>query len=171
VEDIAYERYKTVISKEEFYRGWTSKNTEYMSETLKEYVYQQYVLKCLVFQRDGFKCINLNCKTPTDALTMHHIKFTKNGGKDTPRNCATICKPCHQGFHKGKMDLTFWNATYKLHQEDKLNWKAVKSKQRKFRKELKMSGDWSVNISPELFMLLMKFLELEYNELFEGDDD
>ena len=169
---MAYERYKTVVTKEEFFKQWNKASTDSMTAELKEYVYQQYVLKCIVFQRDEFKCKNVGCKTPEADLTIHHIKFRVNGGKDTPRNCACICKICHQSFHKGRIALTIEGATYKLHQEKKLNWREQKKQLRTFRKNLKMEGEWSVSISFEMFMILMKFLDVPYEDMLDeiGDD-
>jgi hypothetical protein len=154
-------------SKEEFYSDWSKNDLEHMSENIKEYVYQKYVMKCIVFQRDNFKCQNKDCINETN-LTIHHIKFKKNNGKDTPRNAITMCKSCHQGYHRGKLDLTFWGATYKLHVPDsQIDWKTVKHNGRKFRRSLREHCGFK--ISWEMLQILMNFLNKEYIE--DGNDD
>ena len=75
-----YVVYKQVKSKEEFFTTWNNETFENLTEQLKEYIYKKYLIKCNVFQRDNFQCQNLDCQTPNSPLTIHHIKWQKNGG-------------------------------------------------------------------------------------------
>jgi hypothetical protein len=168
--NMAYERFKTVMSPEEFFNEWKSENLSQIGPSFKQEIYNKYLLKCVVFQRDDFTCVNECClKNGTD-LQLHHIKFRKNNGKDSPRNAVTLCKTCHQGFHKGKIELTFNGATYKLHvPEPSIDWKSLKWTNRRYRKRLKVQGEFNVKISYEMWILLMKFLDIEYTDLLEDD--
>lgn len=162
-----YQKYKIVLSKEEFFNGWDKYQLENMVSGIKDYVYSTYVLRCAVFQRDEFKCQNKHCTSPESPLTMHHIKHKRNGGKDTLRNCITICNACHTRFNRFKGVLTFWGHTYKLHKKNEISWKQIKKKNKKYRRELKYEGIGGITISSELFLLLMKFLEISYEEVDE----
>jgi hypothetical protein len=162
-----YDKYKIIVSKEEFYDTWDKENVLLLSDSIKEMIYQKYVLKCVVFQRDNFKCQNDLCKHENSKLTLHHIKFKKNNGKDKPKNAVTLCKACHAKYHQGKSELTFWGMTYRIHkQEGETNWKAQKAKGKTIRSENKEHCGFK--ISWKLLELLMRFLEREYTEL---DDD
>lgn len=133
-----------------------------------EQIYQRYVLKCVVFQRDNFKCQNENCKTPNSKITLHHIKFQKNNGKDKPKNGITICDTCHKAFHKGKKVLTFNGHTYRVHKEEnKFDWKQHKSKSKAVRKKAREYH--GCRISLKMLKILMKFLEKDYREFIDDD--
>lgn len=163
-----YEKYKTIKSPKEFWDNWDKETLEILDEPTIERIYLRYVIKCGVFQRDDFKCQNENCSTPDSKLTWHHIKHQRNGGKDTLRNCITICKSCHDRFNKRKEGLTFRGMTYKLHKKElKFDWKVQKKETRLKRKELKKYH--GINISLKLLKILIKFLEKEYSDMFEDD--
>jgi len=163
-----YEKYKTIRSPEEFWNNWDKETLDILDEPIRERIYKKYVVKCAVFQRDEFKCRNKNCRHPKSRLTIHHIKHQRNGGKDSLRNCVTICRVCHHRFNKGKEGLTFDGMTYKLHKkETKFDWKTQKSATRLKRKELKRYH--GINISWELLEILIRFLEKDYSEMFEDD--
>jgi len=156
-----YKKFKIMMCKEDYFLPWDKETLAEIDEDMKEYIYQKYVLKCVVFQRDKFKCQNKHCKTPKSRLTLHHIKFKKNNGKNKPKNSATICKTCHVAYHQGKVPLTFNGMTYKLHPTEKqTNWKMVKKEGRVLRKNHKQ--DWGITISYKLFKILMQFMEKEY---------
>ena len=156
------------MSKEEFFSDWNPDNLSQMDFDTKNNVYFKYLLKCEVFQRDDFKCQNAGCQFPTSELTLHHIKFLKNNGKDKLKNAVTICKTCHTAYHRGKRDLTFNGMTYRLHKEEgEIDWKVFKKKNRQFRKTLKHIHGY--HISWEMMRILMRFLEKEYTELLEED--
>lgn len=167
-----YEIYKTVKTKDEYFNSWDKKNVGMLTEELKTAIYSRYVVKSFVFQRDGFKCQNVGCKHHTSELTMHHIKFQKNNGKDSVKNCITLCKICHQGFHRGKNELTFNGATYKVSKTDSINWKQVRKENRQLRKTLKT--ELSINpiqISAALFEQLMRFLNINFDNIEDTDED
>jgi hypothetical protein len=167
---MAYEKYKIIATKDQYYATWDKENVDMLSESLKEMIYQKYLLKCIVFQRDNFKCQNVNCKHPESKITLHHIKFKKNNGKDKPKNAVTICKPCHAAYHQGKAPLTFCGMTYRLQkQEGTIDWKAMKANGKKLREKNKEHCGFK--ISWKLLEQLMKFLDKEYTEIFDGVDD
>ena len=164
---MSYERYKTIMSRDEFFSDWNPDNLSQMDFDTKNSVYFKYLLKCEVFQRDDFKCQNDGCEFNSE-LTLHHIKFRKNNGKDKLKNSVTICKTCHQAYHRGKKDLTFFGMTYRLHKEEGgIDWKIHKKKARQLRKSLKQVCGYK--ISWEMLRMLMRFLEKEYTELLEED--
>ena len=49
---------------------------------MKREMYKKYLVKCEVFKRDNFRCRNIVCKYPESQLTLHHVKWKKNGGDD-----------------------------------------------------------------------------------------
>jgi len=161
-----YEPYRKVKTQEQYFATWDRGNAEILTGELKKKIYERYIIKCFVFQRDQFKCRNEICKAPASPLTMHHIKFQKNDGKDSVKNCITICKSCHNGFHRAKNELKFDSMTYKIHKTNELNWKLVKKQNKKLRKEIRMNFEGIV-ITTELFEKLMMFLMMSY----EGDED
>jgi len=165
-----YEIYRTVKTRDEYYKTWDQKNFEMLTEELQKNIYDRYIIKCFVFQRDNFQCQNEGCKHTASELTMHHIKFQKNNGKDSVKNCITLCKACHNGFHRGKCDLTFWGATYRVSKPDSVNWKIIRKQNKKLRKELRAELALNpINISAALFEQLMRFLMVNFDE--DEDDD
>ena len=167
-----YEKYKEVKSKEEFYSDWDKDQLRDISNSAREQIYQKYVCKCVVFQRDLFKCQNVNCKTPHSLITMHHIKFQKNGGVDKPKNCVTICSTCHKAYHRGKKSLTFEGRTYKLDmRKNEINYKAIVAKGKEIRKTHKK--DCGIRVSMELVMILLRWLEDQaaLNRYSDEEDD
>jgi len=56
-----------------------------------------------VLHRDGHKCQGRKgCKNKI--LNVHHIESRKTGS-DAPNNLITLCKECHDDYHKGKLKL------------------------------------------------------------------
>jgi len=51
---MAYEIYKVIKSKEDYFNTWTSQNYRDLSVELQNEIYNKYVVKCTVFQRDMF---------------------------------------------------------------------------------------------------------------------
>ena len=78
---MSYENFKQIKNREEFFNTWDS-DIEKLTEAIKETVYKKYLIKCAVFQRDNFECQNELCKTSKSDLTLHHVKWQKNRGKD-----------------------------------------------------------------------------------------
>ena len=163
-----YRKYRVIQTYDEFFDVWDNTQLENITQEMRKRIYDNYVVKALVFQRDNFKCQNADCKYPESPLTRHHIKFQKNNGKNTIKNSVTICRTCHQGYHKGKNHLTFWGATYKLHQNTDINWKKVRIETKQIRKEnMRFYG---AKVSWEMIALLLKWLNVSYED-FEDEDD
>ena len=169
---MAYEIYHKKLNRADYFSKWDSDNFTDLTDAIKERIYEKYLLKCEVFIRDSFKCQNTDCRSPESPLTMHHIKWQKNGGKDTERNNVTLCRACHMRYHKGKGVLIFANSehlpahirghTFKITKEDKIDWKKVRSEMRTLRKNLKLQC--GLRISWDQIAILMKFLEMDINE-------
>lgn len=165
-----YEKYKVIRSKEEFFAEWIGSSLSGISESIKDQIYKKYVCKCVVFQRDNFKCQNELCKAPTSHITMHHIKFQKNGGEDKPKNCITICKSCQSGFHRGKAQLKFWGMIYQIDgKTETMNYKAIIMKGKEIRKANKHLHGYK--ISYELLMLLLRWLDEQISYQFLNDKE
>jgi len=169
---MSYEIYKEKHSKKDYFKEWDSENYEMLTDELRTQIYNKYLVKCEVFQRDDFKCQNQRCKTPDETLTMHHIKFQKNGGDHKARNCITLCDKCHKDFHRGKIAIFYYNKenvpahirglTLKVDIKNEIDWKQVKKEMRKFRKSLgQVSG---LKISWEELSMLLRFLEFNYED-------
>ncbi len=166
MEEQPYERYKVILTKDEFFATWDEDQLRFMNEDVRDVAYAKYLLKCGVFQRDDFTCQNENCQfcnnEPNIDLTLHHIKFQRNGGKNTIRNCITICHSAHKHFHSKKGPLTFWEMTYMEHQSDAINWKIIKANSKQIREANKQYHGY--RISWEMLIVLMRFLEVNYDE-------
>jgi len=171
-QDNNYEIYKTVKSQEEYFNSWDKKNYEMLTDDLKKAIYSRYVVKCFVFQRDGFSCKNENCKSPQSELTMHHIKFQKNNGKDSVKNCVTLCRSCHNRFHRGKDSITFNGMTYQISKSESVNWKVIRKQNKKLRKDLRAELALNpINISTALFEQLMRFLMIDFDQIEDNEED
>jgi len=171
-----YEIFRKKLSKEEYFQSWDSDNYNNLTEALRERIYEKYLIKAEVFQRDEFACANIECEFPDSPLTLHHVKFQKNGGKDSERNCVTLCKTCHQGYHRGKRSFTLADKkelpshmrghTFKVSVDESVDWKKVKAEMKKLRKTLISER---VYLSMEDLALLMKFFDMVIDS--ESDDD
>jgi len=169
---MAYEIYKEVLNQEEYFKRWDDERLNMLTNDMKEDIHQKYLVKCEVFQRDKFTCQSQNCKHNSDVLTMHHVKWQKNGGQNKAKNCVTLCERCHKGFHAGKFPLVMKNIkslpnhirghTFKLDKANEVNWKAVKKEMKKFRKTI--HDESGLNISWKQVAFLMKWLEMVYEE-------
>lgn len=159
------------MNKEQYFSSWGD-DLNKLTEALMAAIYNKYVIKCLVFQRDNFECQNENCQTPISPLTLHHVKWQKNGGKDAVRNSLTLCKSCHQAYHKGKRVIKvknnpnlpdrFKGHTFEYTKEEGIDWKALRAEMRKLRKNVKnMHG---IRLTEEQIRILMVFLFSPYEE-------
>jgi len=168
---MAYELYKIKKDKENYFKDWSSDKLLTLTDEIKEVVYKKYLVKCDVFKRDNYSCQNINCKNLNSPLTMHHVKFQKNGGEHKIKNCVTLCEPCHVLFHRARTAITYKNnkylpihirgKTFMLDRQDKINWKEIKSHMRKLRKTLRKER---IYLSWKDMNLLMKFLELNFED-------
>ena len=68
-------------------------------EQLNSYNIREYVLF-----RDDHTCQCCKGKTKDKILNVHHIESRKTGG-NAPNNLITLCKTCHDGYHKGMVQL------------------------------------------------------------------
>lgn len=177
-----YQKYRRRLAKEAFFATWEAKNVNALSEEMKDYIYKKYLLKCEVFNRDNFQCQNVNCSHQSKKLTLHHIKWRKNNGEDKARNGITLCRSCHNGYHKARIAITFANAgylpahirghTFKLTKPDKIDWKKIRSDMKKLRANIKFeigdraAGYW-FKMTWEQIAILMRWLYIP----FEEDDD
>lgn len=169
---MAYEIYKNKLKKEEYFKVWDEDSVKKINESLRDQVYGKYLLRCEVYNRDGFKCQNIKCITPKTELTMHHIKWKKNGGLDKIRNCVTLCKTCHEAFNRAETEIKFGNAdnlpphikghTFKMHKaiKEELEWKQLKADMRKYRKTVKQHH--GITLNWQQVELLLKWLEMAY---------
>jgi len=57
-----------------------------------------------VLWRDGHECQCCHGRSKDRVLNVHHIESRKTGG-DSPGNLVTLCDTCHDGYHKGKVEL------------------------------------------------------------------
>ena len=58
-----------------------------------------------VLHRDNHTCMYCKGKSKDPVLQVHHLISRQIGG-DRPENLVSLCKTCHQNFHKGKIKLT-----------------------------------------------------------------
>lgn len=164
-----YEIYRKVLSIEDYYVSWDTENYNRLNDEMKDHIYDKYVVKALVFQRDNFKCQNIDCKTPDSPLTLHHIKWQKNGGKHSVRNGVTLCGSCHRAYHRAKRSFTLADAehlpahlrgmSFHMDVSDEINWRVVQKEMRKFRKTIK---DKRVYLKWEDIYFLLQWLEEPY---------
>ena len=56
-----------------------------------------------VLWRGGHKCRNCSGKTKDTVLEVHHLVQRKDGGSDRPDNLITLCKTCHDAYHRGEI--------------------------------------------------------------------
>lgn len=174
---MAYEIYKQKLSMEEYFNRWDDERLNMLTDVLRKDIYNKYLVKVEVFQRDNFLCQSVNCKSPTDKLTMHHVKFQKNGGEHKVKNCVTLCLTCHKKFHSGKYDLVMKDSpslpshmrghTFKLDKDNEVNWKVLKKQMKSFRKTVHEES--GLHISWEQIAFLMRWLEIVYDEDLEDD--
>lgn len=57
-----------------------------------------------VLWRDGYTCQCCKGKSKDNILKVHHIESRKTGG-NSPSNLITLCRTCHNGYHKGTVKL------------------------------------------------------------------
>ena len=57
-----------------------------------------------VLFRDGHKCRCCKGRSGDPVLEVHHMESRKTGG-NAPGNLATLCRTCHEGYHKGMVKL------------------------------------------------------------------
>jgi len=152
-----------ILKKEDFISRYKPADKE-ITKDVEDRAYDKYVTKCKVLQRDEFTCQNINCGSNKD-LTMHHIKHQKNGGKNSLRNCVTVCDRCHKDFHAAKIVLAFDNPKlpphinghlFRISESDSVNWKRLKKELKGFRRGLK--GEFNYCLTMEEMITLFQYL-------------
>ena len=58
-----------------------------------------------VLWRDNHTCQHCKGKSKDKILNVHHLESRKTGG-DSPSNLTTLCKTCHDRYHKGQIKLS-----------------------------------------------------------------
>ena len=96
VEVVAFD---TQLLKAEDYGLLIPQGTDYQNGDMKGYNTREYVLF-----RDNHKCRCCKGKTKDPILQTHHIESRKVGG-NAPNNLVTLCKTCHDKYHKGLVKL------------------------------------------------------------------
>jgi hypothetical protein len=167
---------RKIISKEKFFKGWSPQHLEKLTSYRKNKLYCKYLIKHLVFNRDNFKCQNLLCCTPYSEITIHRIKFGKNGGHYIKTNCVTMCESCQTQFHKGLLKLKLSKSfnlpkkirghTFKVLDPKIHNWKGLKQeyKEIKFRIMVEIYHKKSKCLNSK-FKIILKCLWLRLVEL------
>ena len=159
---MTYDVFRKIMSKEAFLSFKPDRSD--ITLAIIDMAYNKYVVKCKVFQRDDFTCQHSNCKSEKE-LTMHHVKLQKNGGKNTVRNCVTLCDKCHKAYHESKLILVFDNPAlpshihghmFKVSENDSVNWKKLKKELKKFRRGLR--GECNYHLSEETLIILFEYL-------------
>jgi len=158
------------MNEQEYFDKWDA--AKLLTEEIKETVYNKYLVKCKVFQRDEFTCQNVECERIDESLTMHHVRFQKNSGKDNERNCITLCALCHKNYHRGKIGLTFADKeclhnrlrgkTFEINKMHEINWKQVNAEMKQLRRNLRHL--WNPTISTEQFQALMVYLFMPFDD-------
>lgn len=57
-----------------------------------------------VLWRDNYICQHCKGKSKDKILNIHHIESRKTGG-NAPNNLITLCKTCHEKYHKGNIQI------------------------------------------------------------------
>ena len=161
---MAYYIYKSIVSKEDYFKSWDISKRDSINESIEDAVYHRYTIKAKVMQRANFKCQNTTCKHG-EPLTWHHVKFQKNDGKDSERNTVILCKHCHDAFHQAKIAIVYPKKgvpkhiaghTYRLEAPDGVSAKVLRKKMRAFRRSLR--GSYNLEVSDSEFYWIFKYL-------------
>ena len=57
-----------------------------------------------VLWRDNHECQHCHGNSKDPILQVHHIESRKTGG-NAPSNLVTLCKTCHEAYHRGEIEL------------------------------------------------------------------
>ena len=91
--------FDTQLLKAEDYGLPVPEGIDYQNGDMKGYNTREYVLF-----RDGHKCRCCKGKSKDKILQTHHLESRKTGG-NAPDNLVTLCKTCHEKYHKGLIKL------------------------------------------------------------------
>lgn len=134
--ETAKEKYKELKTIEVYYSSWSKENLESLKQqaalkgidvlVFAKKIYEKYKFKHDVLIRDGYECQSETCTKNSNTVTVHHIKFRRNKGKNKARNGVTLCRPCHDKFHSGHpltirqdSQSVFAGQTFREHKEFK----------------------------------------------------
>lgn len=79
--------------------GKTISGIDYQQGEMTGYNTREYVL-----YRDNHTCQHCHGKSKDKVLEVHHLETRKTGG-NAPSNLITLCKTCHNKYHKGEIIL------------------------------------------------------------------
>lgn len=79
--------------------GKTISGIDYQQGEMLGYNTREYVLF-----RDNHTCQHCHGKSKDKVLEVHHLETRKTGG-NAPSNLITLCKTCHNKYHKGEIIL------------------------------------------------------------------
>ena len=79
--------------------GKTISGTDYQNGEMTGFNAREYVLF-----RDNHECQCCHGKSKDKVLEVHHLESRKTGG-NAPNNLITLCKTCHEKYHKGEIIL------------------------------------------------------------------
>ena len=74
---------------------------DYQNGEMKDW----FNVKDYVLYRDRYTCQCCKGESKDKELQVHHIHQRKDGGSNRPENLVTLCKHCHQEYHKGNIKL------------------------------------------------------------------
>ena len=173
-----YDKYVNILNKEDYFKKWSEEDKGKVPENIREKLYNKYLVKAQMLNRDEFTCQNTECKYPHSRLTMHHVKWQKNGGQDKLKNAVTLCRACHANFHKARASITFANDalpahinghTFKLESpEPRKDWKKLKSEMKELRTRLKQSGMKAIISWEDVYILMRWLFDMDAEDV---DDD
>jgi len=174
-----YEKYVHLKTEQEYFAKWTQKEKDAVPELVKQRIYNKYSVKAQMLQRDSFSCQNTMCKSPHSMLTMHHVKWQKNGGVDKVRNVVTLCKACHFGFHKARIPIMYCGdghlpphisgMTFMLDApEPKRDWRKLRAEMKELRTRLKQQGFHAVVSWQDVYILMHWLFDMDDENI---DDD
>ena len=63
-------------------------------------------VKAYVRERDNCTCRYCHGKSKDKRLEVHHIQHRADGGSNKPSNLITLCKTCHDRYHRGEISLS-----------------------------------------------------------------
>jgi 5-methylcytosine-specific restriction endonuclease McrA len=58
-------------------------------------------------QRAGFQCEHVGCQMTT-TLQVHHVRYTRFGGRELPTDLKVLCKDHHEAEHAAKGVPMLW---------------------------------------------------------------
>ena len=185
---MAYEKFKTIRTIEQFYKDWNSDTYKSFTEKMKQHIYDDYVTDCKILQRDNFTCQhregpNNECPICHNVpfypkLTKHHIRARRNGGKDTVRNQITVCDGIHKRYEKKKGNLNFpkdakhlqprvRGQVFKPSKNEAFDWKLHRAEVKEIRKELKLKLSVRLEAIKNLPLEQRRWFELNIEEIIK----